>query len=204
MIARWIVRLVSYPVMLFWYAAGWRVQGQMPDIDKYVFVFAPHTSNWDYVHMIPLALYFRRKPSTMVKHTAFKGPFGWFVRAIGGIPVDRTQSTQVVEQIAEHIHREKRIVIVIAPEGTRRKTDHWKSGFYYIAQQANVPIVLGYLDYRRKIGGAGPTIYPTGDIEGDIAQIRAFYAEHGYGLYPEKASEIRLKTRSAEEQSPSS
>lgn len=193
MLARFLVWLVAVPALLLWRLAGWRVEGDLPDIDRYVFVYAPHTSNWDYVHMLPLALHFRRRPSTMVKDSAFRGSVGWFVRAVGGIPIDRSKSNNAVRQAAAYINAHPRVVLVIAPEGTRRKRDHWKSGFYYIAREAGVPIVLGYLNYREKRGGAGPTLYPTGDIEADMALIREFYAERGYGRYPENASDIRLK-----------
>lgn len=190
---RLLVGLAAIPAMFIWRLAGWRFEGTLPDIDKYVFVFAPHTSNWDYIHMLPLALRFRRRPTVLIKDSLFRGPLGLFLRFVGAIPIDRSQTNNAVEQVAAYIAGQKRVVLVITPEGTRKKTDHWKSGFYHIARKAGIPIVLGYLDYARKVGGASAPIMMSGDVEADLAVIRAFFATHGRGKRPENFSDIRFR-----------
>lgn len=166
----------------------------MPDVDKFVMIAVPHTSNWDYIHMIPLAAHFKRKPTTLIKSSALRWPLvGWFIRRIGGLPVERSGSTKFVDQAVQLIREHQRIVLVIAPESTRKKADYWRSGFYYIALEAGIPIVPGYLDYRRKVGGVGEALYPTGDIEADMQKLRTFYAAYGHGKYPEDASPVQLK-----------
>lgn len=185
--------IASVPVLLVWRLAGWRAEGELPKLDKFVLIAAPHTSNWDYMVMLGLAAHYHRKPYTIVKDKAVKWPIlGAFIKWFGGIPVNRTTSQNAVQQAVATINTIPRIVLVIAPEGTRRKTDHWRSGFYHIALEANLPIVLGFLDYNRKRAGAGPMITPSGDIEADMEIIRAFYESHGYGKHPAQASDVRL------------
>jgi len=194
MLANGVARVLSVPVLMLWYAAGWRAEGRLPDIDKYVIIAAPHTSNWDYAQMVALAARFQRKPSTLIKDKVFEWPvLGTLVRWGGGIPIVRSESRNIVKQIADRITESERIVLAITPEGTRRKTEYWRSGFYYIAKEANVPIVLSFLDYRRKRAGGGEIIYPSGDIEADMDKIRAYYAAHGYGRHPENTGEIRIR-----------
>ena len=132
-------------------------------------------------------------PSIMMKHTLFKGPLGWFPRLIGALPIDRTQSHNIVPTLVTEVEQAESIIIAFAPEGTRRKTDHWKSGFYYVALDAKVPIVCEYVDYRRKRVGAGLILYPSGDIAADFARIRTFYEYNGWGKYPGQLSDIKLK-----------
>lgn len=170
---------------------GWRAEGQMPDLPRFVIVAAPHTSNWDGVIVIGMALVFRVRMHWLGKHTLFRPPFGFILRWLGGVPVDRTASHNAVQQVVQEFKSRQRLALVIAPEGTRRKTVHWKTGFYYIAQGADVPMVLGFIDYRRKTAGFGPMIAPSGDIEADVAQMRAFYAGIT-GRHPHKMSEITL------------
>ena len=193
-IAHLFARIIGLPVLLIWRLSGWRAKGMLPDTDKLILIAAPHTSNWDYVAMFALAAHFRRRPQTFLKASATQWPvIGLMLRWLGAIPVERSQSSNAVDNAAERIKERERIVLVIAPEGTRKKMDAWRSGFYHIAVAANVPIVLGYLDYKNKIGAAGPTFYPTGDVEADMAIISEFYAEHGHGKYPENASPPRLR-----------
>lgn len=193
-IANIIARVVSVPILLIWYLVGWRAEYDLPDLDKYVLVAVPHTSNWDYMNMIALSAYFKRKPSTFVKDSAFKLPvIGTLIRWIGGIPIDRSKSQNLVQQAVEFIANQERVVLVITPEGTRSKRDYWRSGFYYIALEAKIPYVLGYLDYKRKRGSGGPVIYPTGDIEADLRVIRDFYASHGHGKHPENTTPVQFR-----------
>lgn len=157
-------------------AAGWRLEGEFPRDAKYVLIGAPHTSNWDFPVTLGLCFAARSKIYWIGKSSLFRGPMGPIMRWLGGVPVDRSRSNSLVEQVVDVYRRSDRLVIAIAPEGTRRQVDEWKTGFYHIAVGAGVPIALAYLDYRRKVGGFGPMFQPTGDIDTDLPRIRAFYA----------------------------
>jgi len=165
---------------------GWKPAGKRPNISKYVIIAAPHTSNWDFFYTICLAFILKIKPFIMMKTAWFRWPMGPFLRWLGAIPVDRSKSTHVVAGSIQAICAHPRMVLVVPPSGTRRKVMYWKTGFYHIAKGANVPIVLGYLDYRRKVGGIGPVVYPTGNMEADMKIIQAFYADIA-GKFPKKA-----------------
>jgi 1-acyl-sn-glycerol-3-phosphate acyltransferase len=117
---------------------------------------------------------------------------GWLMRAAGGIPVVRSRRNNLVDQAADLLREADSLVLVVPAEGTRGYVPHWKSGFYYIARAAEVPIVMGYLDYARKRGGFGPELIPTDDLRADMDEIRAFYADK-VGRHPEWTGEIRLK-----------
>ncbi len=155
---------------------GWKPAGKRPSLSKYVIIAAPHTSNWDFLYTLCLAFILEIKPFIMMKADWFRWPLGSLFRWFGAIPVDRSKSTRVVERSIEAFHKHPRFVLLVPPAGTRSKVMYWKTGFYHIAMGANVPIVLGYLDYRRKVGGIGPIVHPTGDTEGDMKIIRDFYA----------------------------
>ena len=154
---------------------GWQKEGALPSVPKYVMIAAPHTSNWDLPIMLTLAFAFRARVFWMGKHTLFRQPFGAFFRWLGGVPIDRSKSNNVVEQTIQIIRDCESFVLVVAPEATRKRVAYWKTGFYHIACGAGVPIVLGFLDYRRKVGGMGPLINPSGNIETDMDTIRDFY-----------------------------
>lgn len=157
---------------------GWTVEGQLPDkATKSVLIAAPHTSNWDLPYTLMLAFVLRLRVYWMGKHSLFKGPLGPVMRWLGGIPVNREQANNLVASSAEAMRLATGpMQLIVLPEGTRGKTKRWKTGFYFIAQQAGVPIVLAFVDYGRKVGGLGPVFEPTGDLELDMAAIRAFYA----------------------------
>lgn len=187
------VRILTLPALLLWFAAGWRVEGKIPPINKFVILGVPHTTNWDYLHMLMLAFYWNRKPFVTIKDYWMKKPIiGTILRWAGGVSIDRSKSTHAVEQLSQQINAADHMMLVFTPEGTRAKTDYWKTGFYYTALGANVPIVLAYIDYERKRGGVGLTVHPTGDIEADFAIIRDFYSQHGRGKYPEQAGTIAV------------
>jgi 1-acyl-sn-glycerol-3-phosphate acyltransferase len=155
--------------------AGWRMEGRLPMIPKFVLVGAPHTSNWDLPFTLLMAFAFRARIHWMGKKAIFRRPFKGFFQWLGGIPVQRSQSENLVEQSIQQFQQNERLILTIAPAGTRKRVIKWKSGFYHIACGADVPIVLGFLDYRRKVGGFGPLLYPTGNIAVDMKTIRAFY-----------------------------
>ncbi len=158
--------------------AGWKLQGQMPaHIQKSVLIAAPHTSNWDLPYTLMVAFALRLNVCWMGKASIFRWPFGGVMRWLGGIAVDRDKSTNLVAASAVKLTEARgQMQLIVPPEGTRGSTRHWKTGFYYIAQQAQVPIVLAFLDYERRVGGLGPIFQPTGDIERDMAEIKRFYA----------------------------
>ena len=164
---------------------GWKPAGKRPHLSKYVIIAAPHTSNWDFLYTMCLAFILEIKPFIMMKADWFHWPVGSFLRWMGAIPVDRSKSTHVVARSIQAFREHPRMVLVVPPSGTRRKVMYWKTGFYHIANGANVPIVLGYLDYRRKVGGIGPVVHPTGDMEADMKIIQEFYADIA-GKYHER------------------
>ena len=157
---------------------GWKIEGNLPvGIDKCVMIAAPHTSNWDLPYLLMVAFHLRLQVNWMGKKSIFSPPFGPLMRWLGGIAVNREQASNMVDSCAQALKgAQGSLHLVIPPEGTRSKTRYWKTGFYYIALQAQVPIVMGYMDYTRKISGLGPLFYPTGDIDKDMVEIKAFYA----------------------------
>ena len=157
---------------------GWTVE--MPDRlpKQFVFIAAPHTSNWDLVYMIAAAWKLRIGISWLGKHTLFRKPgLGPMLRAMGGLAVERGAPKDTVARIASLFRRSPDLILAIAPEGTRSKVEYWRSGFYHIARSANVPIGLGFLDYRRKHAGIGSILDPTDDLHADMERIRAFYRD---------------------------
>ncbi len=154
---------------------GWRVEGEFPRFPKSVVIVAHHTSNWDFAVGYPASLIYRIKGYWVGKHTLFKKPFGSLMRWLGGIPLDRTSSKNFVDQVIQTFDKHKELLLVIAPEGTRKRVDKWKTGFYYIAKGAKVPIICAFLDYKRKVAGFGLVIKPSDDEEGDMNKIREFY-----------------------------
>lgn len=165
---------------------GWRAHGRLPATTKFVLVGAPHTSNWDLPYALFIIFVLRGKIYWLGKESLFRRPLKGFFKWLGGIPIDRSKSKNVVAQSIQQFHQNEKLILTIAPEGTRSRVKKWKTGFYHIAKGANVPIVLGFLDYRRKTGGIGPVIYPTGNIDADMETIRAFY-DGITGKFPEKS-----------------
>ncbi|MDX2301991.1 MAG: lysophospholipid acyltransferase family protein [Microscillaceae bacterium] len=172
---------------------GWEVRGEVPKTGgKFVLVAAPHTSNWDFPHTLAAAYIFRLNIKWIGKHTLFKAPFGAMMRGLGGIPVNRKSSKGFVDQIVQKFNDTEHLVITISPSGTRDTVDYWKSGFYWIAYQSQVPFLLGYLDYANKIACLGLSFLPSGDISKDMDRIREFY-QGIEGKHPQAAAQIRLR-----------
>ena len=172
--------------MLLLKAMGWTAIGKEIHNPKLVLIGAPHTSNWDFPLMLLVVLKLRLKVFWMGKKELFRFPFGWLMRWLGGIPIDRSKSNNVVDQMTEEYARRSELVVLIPPEGTRSKVERWKTGFYHIASNAGVPILLGYVDAPKKEAGLADFFTPTGDVEKDMGEIQAFYADKG-GLRPENA-----------------
>ena len=194
--------LLSLPVLLAWKLAGWELVGRLPDRDKMIVLGAPHTSNWDYIVFIGFAAHVRRRVSYFIKAEALRGLLGTLMRWGGGVGIDRSRSHNFVEQAAEAMRRADRMLYALTPEGTRKYTDHWKSGFYHIAVDVNVPIVPIAVNYAQKRLYIGEGFLPCGDIEVDMDRIRAFYDEFGHARYPEKASAVRVRSETVEESIP--
>jgi len=171
---------------------SWDVVGQVPAGEKFVLIAAPHTSNWDFFFGLFALYIYRLKVSWIGKHTVFKKPFGGVMRWLGGIAVNRDSQHGVVDQIAKQLQESRKLVIAITPSGTRKSRDYWKSGFYWIAHKAQVPILCGYLDYSNRKACLGLCFFPTGNVKEDMDRIRDFYTGI-QGKYPEMAAKIRLR-----------
>jgi len=179
----------------------WRVETvprDEPIPAKCVMIAAPHTSNWDFPMMLALSKASGVRASWLGKRSLFRGPMGPVMRWFGGVAVDRDAPGGMVASLAGTFDHADRLALMVPAEGTRSRTDYWKSGFYRIAQQAEVPIVLAFLDRSTGKGGFGPAIEVTGDVDADMDRIRAFY-EGMTGLRAGRFGPIRLKEESASE-----
>ena len=156
---------------------GWRVTGELPDRPKVIAIVAPHTSNWDFVIGILVVFALGLGVKFLGKHTLFNPWLGWLMRWLGGTPVIRDTPQGAVADAAEMIAREERVLLGIAPEGTRTRGKPWRSGFYNIALAAKVPIMPAAFDYDRKSLALYPLFEPTGNFEADLVALRALYAD---------------------------
>ena len=173
---------------------GWQFEGETPTAKKYVCLATPHTSNWDGLLLVALTESIGLKMRWMIKDTWFKGPMGALLRRYGAVAINRSRATNVVDQMVALFERSDELVLIIPPEGTRSRAEHWKSGFYHIARRAQVPVVPAYLDYSRKRARLGPAIEMTGDVKADMDRIRAFYAEFKpKGRFHDLCGPIRLR-----------
>ena len=181
-------RLLSRAILT---ATSWRIEGEFPSPRRYVVIGAPHTHTLDF--FLNLAMMGRSALPLrwMGKDSLFRGPLGPLVRAVGGFPVDRSVRSGMVEQLARAFEREEEVVVGILPEGTRKRTEHWKSGFYRLALRAGVPVVPVAVDGDRRVLRIGPALEMTGDPTADMARIAEFYGDAG-GVCPERAGPIRL------------
>jgi 1-acyl-sn-glycerol-3-phosphate acyltransferase len=179
-----IARLSRFFLRLF----GWKTSAILPPgVEKAVLIVAPHTSYYDFVVGRLTFWAARIKIKVLIKKESFGFPFGIVLRQLGGVPVDRGKKNNLVEEVAELYRQHDKMIVVITPEGTRKKVRHWKRGFYQIAMAANVPIAMAYIDYANKTGGIGPMFYPTGDYDRDIQEIMKFYRDIS-GRHPERFS----------------
>ncbi len=167
-----LLRLVSNSIMRL---TGWRVDGTLPDLPKYVIVGAPHTSNWDFVLFLGIIFRLKINVNYLGKSQLFRNPLGWFFYYCGGIPVDRSKPTGLVEQTVEACEKAEHFILVIAPEGTRHGVKEWKRGFYHIAKSAGIPIVLAKVDGKQKIVHVGEIFHPSENIEADMKAIQGAF-----------------------------
>jgi 1-acyl-sn-glycerol-3-phosphate acyltransferase len=169
---------------IFW-IIGWKIDERAPEgIKKCVIVVGPHTSNWDFVLGKMAFITYGVKGRFLIKKELFFPPLGWILKAMGGVPVDRKQRNNLTETAVKFFNENETMYLVFTPEGTRSYNPNWKKGFYYIAQKANVPIYICYMDYERKIGGFHSIFYPTGNINEDIKYIKDILREYK-GKFPE-------------------
>ncbi|MFT5520074.1 MAG: 1-acyl-sn-glycerol-3-phosphate acyltransferase [Enterobacterales bacterium] len=172
---------------------GWDLSTKpLPVIDKAIIIFAPHTSNWDFVTMAIAKFAMGIQVRYLGKHTLFYWPYGWFFRSLGGMPVFRHEHNNVVGSIVELIESNEKIWLVLAPEGTRSFKPYWKSGFYHIAERSKLPIMMFYLDVKTKTIGHSDLFHVTGNIEEDMQEISAYYSDKE-GYKPHQASTIQTK-----------
>lgn len=159
---------------------GWRSAGMTPEQiavhPKYILIAAPHTSNWDFPVTLMVCFDLRLRVYWMAKASLFAWPIGWLSRWLGGIPIDRSAKNNTVSNTIAAFGTRERLAIIVAPEGTRGKVTHWKTGFYHMAHGAGVPIALAYLDFKNKTGGIGGMFHTTGDIAADMVHIQKFYS----------------------------
>ncbi|XWN34753.1 MAG: 1-acyl-sn-glycerol-3-phosphate acyltransferase [Roseivirga sp.] len=183
MLLRWLSRQLLR-------ALGWQLVGEFPpDLKKAVLIIAPHTSNWDAFYGLQYCLVKQTPIKFAIKKEALFFPLGPILKWMGAVPIDRkrkkeaTQQGSMLEGMTALFQQQESLILIIAPEGTRRRVTRWRRGFYQIALQAKVPLILGYIDYAKKQMGPGPVFHPTGDIDKDMVQIKAFYKDK-IGKYP--------------------
>ncbi len=163
---------------------GWKIDKQPPQVKKCVVCMGPHTSNWDFIIGRITFSYYGVNTKFLIKKELFIPPFGWLLRKMGGIPVDRKKKNNMTKMAIEHFDKNDNMFLVFTPEGTRKYNPHWKKGFYYIAQEASVPIYTAYIDYKNKTGGWDSLFEPTGDVDADIKHLKKILSKYS-GKYPE-------------------
>lgn len=193
------------PLVLRWLGTlllrlqGWRIEGGFPEgMRKCVLIANPHTSNWDFWFALLGGWAHGVVFQWLGKDSLFRGTLGPLLSFLGGVAVDRSKPNGLVEQVGERFAENERLLLMVPASGTRSYRDYWKSGFYWMAKEAQVPIVLGYLDYGRKVAGIGIPVTPTDDLSADMDRIRAFY-EGKQGKYPDQVSRIRLRAEDGDE-----
>jgi 1-acyl-sn-glycerol-3-phosphate acyltransferase len=182
-LARSILRLIN-----------WRLDVVLPLSQKYVLIGAPHTSIWDFPFTLLLKYATGIRLHWVGKDSLFRWPLGSILRRLGGIPVKRNSRDNFVQQVVDAFQKEEELVVAIAPEGTRGRAETWKTGFYYIALGAGVPIALGFVDYRERVVGIEPGFMPGGDLQADFERVRDFYTGK-QGRHPERQGEIKIRTQ---------
>jgi len=170
---------------------GWKLDERVPETQRYVMIGYPHTSNWDFILGMMAKWAMSLPVNWVAKHSMFWGPFKPMFIAMGGVPLNREKTTGFIQKNVELFAQREHFILGLMPEGTRSKTDHWKTGFYHIAHGANVPIALAYMDYKNKIIGIGEVMQTSGDIHADFEIIKAFYNDK-IGYKPEYQSDMKI------------
>lgn len=168
--------LLRFFANLIFRLVGWHVEGKLPNLPKYILIGAPHTSNWDFILFLGVIFHLRANVKFMGKSELFHNPFGWFFYWCGGIPVDRKKSQGLVEQMVDACGKSDKFILTIAPEGTRYKVNDWKMGFYHIAKNAGIPLVMAIVDGKKRAMCVGQVFYLTDNMEEDIKTIKGFFS----------------------------
>lgn len=196
------MKLITFVLHYLWQRAakhtlnlvGWNLIAELPPVQKYLLIGAHHTSNWDFPLVLLMMAALGLRLRWIGKDSLFKGPKGWVMRWLGGIPVERDARKNFVAQMVDFYQENEKMVVTISPEGTRSARDHWKTGFYHIASGANIPIAMGFLDYSCKQCGIGGYFYPTGDLNLDAQVLHNFYVNIK-GKFPDKQGQVRFLTQ---------
>lgn len=170
----------------------WEVVPLSEQPAKSIMLGYPHTSNWDFVWLKASSWHYGIDIAFLGKRELFRGPLGWLLTALGGVPVDRAASGNMVERLANEFAARERLVLCIPPEGTRHYVETWRSGFYHVARAANVPLQLSLLDYARRHIEVSEPLFLSGNVAADMDRIRAFY-EGATGRFPERTGSVRLR-----------
>jgi 1-acyl-sn-glycerol-3-phosphate acyltransferase len=196
---RILIWLLFWPFMVIYRLLGWRFANHVDihTIPKAVIVAAPHTTNWDFMMIFPMIVFYARMPATMVKDQYARGLWKYPAKLGNIIPIERSATHNLVEQVVKVLNERERLIVVITPEGTRKYTEYWKSGFYHIALKANVPIVVATIDYGKKETGMKVLLHPSGDIEKDMAIIREALKDVT-ALYPENFGPVQVRPHTSE------
>ena len=168
----------------------WTAVGEVPRSG--ILVGAPHTSNWDFVMMLLVMWRGDVTPRVLVKKELFRGPLGWLLHRLGGVPIDRSDPGQVVRELLEEANRGEPFLLILAAEGTRERTEYWKSGFWRISRATGLPMSFASIDGPSRTAGFGPTFTATADVVADMDRVREFYRDKR-GIHPERRSEPRLR-----------
>ena len=199
LLKRILLEIFRWPIITIWKLTGWRVSQEKVDYDRLVITGAPHTSNWDYFMFLLAILHLRRRPFVTVKHTLFFPPVGTFLRIFGGMPIDRSQSHNLVQQMCDLLNSREKIWMVFSPDGTRSYRPHWKTGFYWTAVETGLPIMCAAINWKTKTITLDLIFEPTGDIEADMAMIREYQKKYGAGLYPEQENPVVVRPKEISE-----
>lgn len=167
---------------------GWKIDGRMPSVSKFIIIVAPHTSNWDFMIGLCARSILKFDAKYLGKKELFRFPFGALFRWLGGVPVDRSRTTNMVEAVADLFYQHEKFIVAIAPEGTRKHVAQWKTGFYFIAVKAKVPIVMAAFDYPRKTVFVSQPFYPTGNLPADMKTMFDFFRDKK-GRFPKELPE---------------
>lgn len=170
---------------------GWTIEGTKPMVKKAVFIGVPHTSNWDFFLFMAVIHHFDIKVRFLIKDGLMKWPLSWILIRLGAVPVDRSSPHNLIDSVVTSFDQHDELMLLVAPEGTRGRADHWKSGFWRMADAADVPVIMSFIDGETKRTGLGPTLKVDGDPEAFMVQAREFYSDK-HGLKPSNASPVQL------------
>jgi 1-acyl-sn-glycerol-3-phosphate acyltransferase len=168
-------KFLHYATRLVFRLVGWHVEGNLPDLPKFVLIAGPHTSNWDFLMFLGVIFYLQANVRFMGKAELFRNPFGWFFYWCGGIPVNRKKSQGLVEQMVDACKKSDKFILTIAPEGTRYKVSEWKMGFYHIAKNAEIPVVIAIVDGKKKTMRVGQVFHLTENMDADTKAIQGCF-----------------------------